>query len=139
MCNKHGDKRFSILAAARSTFHLNLLEAAYIKTRRSVLRRQKEFVYTHKLLIIMAFLFGLLLRFLQHFASAIICFSWFPNVQINHIKQLHTLECRSVVLNLFLPMDPFSLLFFLVDPFIAIGYKNNFLFTNINFKVLSKK
>ena len=32
-----------------------------------------------------------------------------------------------VVLNLFLPMNPFSLLFFLVDPFIAIGHKNNHL------------
>ena len=42
-------KRFSILAAARSSFHLNLLEAAYINTRRPVLCRQKEFVYTIKL------------------------------------------------------------------------------------------
>ena len=45
----YDNKRFSILAAARSSFHLNLLEAAYIKTRRPVLCRQKEFVYTLKL------------------------------------------------------------------------------------------
>ena len=29
----YDNKRFSILAAARSSFHLNILEAAYIKTR----------------------------------------------------------------------------------------------------------
>ena len=46
---KYDDKRLSILAAARSSFHLNLLEATYIKTRRPVLCRQKEFVYTLKL------------------------------------------------------------------------------------------
>ena len=45
----YDDKRFSILAAARSSFHLNLLEATYIKTRRPVLCRQKELVYTLKL------------------------------------------------------------------------------------------
>ena len=45
----YDNKRFSILAAARSSFHLNFLEAAYIKTRRPVLCRQKEFVYTLKL------------------------------------------------------------------------------------------
>ena len=45
----YDNKRFSILAAARSSFHLNLLEAAYFKTRRPVLSRQKEFVYTLKL------------------------------------------------------------------------------------------
>ena len=43
------NKRFSILATARSSFHLNLLQTAYIKTRRPVLCRQKEFVYTPKL------------------------------------------------------------------------------------------
>ena len=42
-------KRFSIFATVRSSFHLNLLEAAYIKTRRPVLGRQKEFVYALKL------------------------------------------------------------------------------------------
>ena len=45
----YDNKWFSILAAARSFFNLNLLETAYIKTRRSVLGRQKEFVYTLKL------------------------------------------------------------------------------------------
>ena len=45
----YDDKRFSILAAARSSCHLNLLEATYIKTRRPGLCRQKEFVYTLKL------------------------------------------------------------------------------------------
>ena len=45
----YDNKRFSILTAARSSFHLNLLEAAYIKTRRPGLCRQKEFVYTLKL------------------------------------------------------------------------------------------
>ena len=42
-------KRFSILTIARSSFHLNLLEAAYIKTQRPVLCRQKEFVHTLKI------------------------------------------------------------------------------------------
>ena len=45
----YDDKRFSILAAARSSFHLNLSEATYIKTQRPVLCRQKQFVYTLKL------------------------------------------------------------------------------------------
>ena len=45
----YDNKRFSILAAARSSFHLNLLEAIYINTRRPVLCRQKEFVFTLKL------------------------------------------------------------------------------------------
>ena len=45
----HNNKRFSFLATARSSFHLNLLEAAYIKTRRPVLCKQKEFVYALKL------------------------------------------------------------------------------------------
>ena len=44
----YDNKRFSILATARSSFHLNVLEAAYIKTRGLVLCRQKEFVYTLK-------------------------------------------------------------------------------------------
>ena len=43
------DKRFSILATARSSFHLNLLEAAYNRTQRPVSCRHKEFVYTLKL------------------------------------------------------------------------------------------
>ena len=47
----YDNKRFSILATARSSFHLNLLDldAVYIKTQRPVLCRQKEFVYTLKL------------------------------------------------------------------------------------------
>ena len=38
----YDNKRFSILAAARSSFHLNLLEAAYIKTWHPMLCRQKD-------------------------------------------------------------------------------------------------
>ena len=45
----YDSKQFSILAAACSSFHLDLLEAAYIKTRRPVLCRQREFVCTLKL------------------------------------------------------------------------------------------
>ena len=45
----YDNKRFSILATACSSFHLNPLEAAYIKTQRPALYRQKEFVYTLKL------------------------------------------------------------------------------------------
>ena len=41
--------------------------------------------------------------------------------------RLPGVRVKAVVLNLFLPMDPFSLLFFLVDSFIAIGDKNNHL------------
>ena len=47
--SNYDKKRFSIFAAARSSFYLNLLEAAYIKTRRPVLCRQKVFDYTLKL------------------------------------------------------------------------------------------
>ena len=44
------NKRFSVLAAARSSFYLlNLPDAVYITTQRSVLYRQKVFVYTPKL------------------------------------------------------------------------------------------
>ena len=45
----YDDKRFSILATARSSFHVYILEAAYIKTQRPMLCRQKEFVYALKL------------------------------------------------------------------------------------------
>ena len=45
----HDNKQFSILAASRISFHLNLVEAAYIKTRRPVLCRQKGFAYILKL------------------------------------------------------------------------------------------
>ena len=60
----YDNKRFSILAAARSSFHLNLLNAAYIKTRRPVLCEQKEFCLRSQTLSIIA-AFGLLLCFLQ--------------------------------------------------------------------------
>ena len=45
----YNDKRFKILAVARNSFHLCLLEATFIKTRHPVLCKQKEFVYTFKL------------------------------------------------------------------------------------------
>ena len=45
----YNDKRFKILAVARNSFHLCLLEATFIKTRHPVLCKQKEFVYTLKL------------------------------------------------------------------------------------------
>ena len=41
----YDDKRFSILDTACSSFHVNHLEAVYIKTPHTVLYRQKEFVY----------------------------------------------------------------------------------------------
>ena len=63
-CALNYDKRFSILATVRSSFHLHLLEIVYIKIQRPVLRRQKEFVYSQTLSLIVAFLVGLLLRFL---------------------------------------------------------------------------
>ena len=39
----YDNKRFSILATARSSFHLNLLEAVYIKTQRPTLCKQSLF------------------------------------------------------------------------------------------------
>ena len=45
----YNDKCFKILAVARNSFHLCLLEATFIKTKHSVLCKQKEFVYTLKL------------------------------------------------------------------------------------------
>ena len=45
----YDNKRFSILATASSSFRLNLLETAYIKTRQQTLCSQKEFVYALKL------------------------------------------------------------------------------------------
>ena len=45
----YNDKRFKILAVARNSFHLCLLEATFIKTRHPVLCKQKKFVYTLKL------------------------------------------------------------------------------------------
>ena len=45
----YNNKRFKILAVARNSFHLCLLEATFIKTKHPVLCKQKEFVYTLKL------------------------------------------------------------------------------------------
>ena len=42
VCN---DQQFSILAKARTPFHLAALEAAYITIHQRVLCRHKEFVY----------------------------------------------------------------------------------------------
>ena len=38
--------QFSILAKARSMFHLSVLKATYIKIRKPILCHQKEFVYS---------------------------------------------------------------------------------------------
>ena len=46
----YNDDQFSILDTARSLFHLSLLEASYTKVRRPDLCKQKEFVYTLKLI-----------------------------------------------------------------------------------------
>jgi len=43
--NNYKDQQFSILARARTAFHLSALEATYIKTLKPILYRQKEFVY----------------------------------------------------------------------------------------------
>ena len=46
-CAKHfNDAQFSILATARSLFHLSVLEATYINALQPILCRQKEFVYS---------------------------------------------------------------------------------------------
>ena len=45
-CN---DDQFSILDTARSSYHLSLFEASYIKVRRPNMCKQKEFVNTLKL------------------------------------------------------------------------------------------
>ena len=61
------NKRFPILAAARSSFHLNLLEAAYGISRpgvRCYADRKSLFTLSNSFSIIAALLFGLLLRFL---------------------------------------------------------------------------
>jgi len=44
--NHYNHQQFSILARARSAFHLSALEATYIKTFKSILCFQKEFVYS---------------------------------------------------------------------------------------------
>ena len=43
---QYSNDQFSILAKARSMFHLSVLEATYIKIRKPILCRQKEFVYS---------------------------------------------------------------------------------------------
>ena len=43
---QYSNNQFSILAKARSMFHLSVLEATYIKIRKTILCRQKEFVYS---------------------------------------------------------------------------------------------
>ena len=46
-CAKHyNDAQFSILATARASFHLSVLEATYINFLRPILCCQKEFVYS---------------------------------------------------------------------------------------------
>ena len=45
----YDNKPFSILVKARNSFHLNLLKAVYVETKRPVLCTEKEFVYTLKL------------------------------------------------------------------------------------------
>ena len=90
----HDNKRFSILATARSSFHLNLLEATYIKTQRSMLSRQKS-LFTlwnsfHKsrrfYLSSWCAFSGILLLGNLSLARYMIGLSWLPNVQINDVK-----------------------------------------------------
>ena len=68
------------------------------------MQTERVCLHSQTLSIIAAFLFGLMLRFLWHFAiaksffgalynaSAIIGLSWLINVQINHVKHLFTLD-----------------------------------------------
>ena len=44
------DRQFSILAQARTQFHLAALEAIFIKTQQPILCGQKEFVYSLQIL-----------------------------------------------------------------------------------------
>ena len=49
-CASHyNDDKFSILARARSLFHLSALEATFIKSLKPILCKQKEFVYSLRL------------------------------------------------------------------------------------------
>ena len=43
---QYSNDQFFILAKARSMFHLSVLEATYIKIRKPILCRRKEFVYS---------------------------------------------------------------------------------------------
>ena len=46
-CAKHfNDALFSILATAKSSFHLSVLEVTYINSLQPILCRQKEFVHS---------------------------------------------------------------------------------------------
>ena len=50
-CTAHyHDQQFSVLAKARTQFHLTALEAIFIKTQQLILCRQKEFVYSLQIL-----------------------------------------------------------------------------------------
>ena len=50
-CTAHyRDRQFSILAKARTRFHLAAVEAIFIKPQQPILRRQKEFVYSLQIL-----------------------------------------------------------------------------------------
>ena len=42
------DDNFRIIGQTRSSFHLGVLEAVYIKTQNPALRKQKEFVFSLK-------------------------------------------------------------------------------------------
>ena len=46
---EYNDNKFSILARARTSFHLSTLEATYLKTSKPNLCKQKEFVYDLKI------------------------------------------------------------------------------------------
>ena len=46
---EYNDGKFSILARGRTSFHLSTLEATYMKTSKSNLCKQKEFVYGLKI------------------------------------------------------------------------------------------
>ena len=49
-CAQHHDgSRFSILSQSRSPFHLSALESTFIKTSNPAFCRQKEFVYSLKI------------------------------------------------------------------------------------------
>ena len=46
----YNHETFSVLAKGRSSFHLCTLEATFIKTRKPILCRKKEFVYSLKVI-----------------------------------------------------------------------------------------
>ena len=47
--HEYNDNKFSILARGRTSFHLSTFEATYIKTSKSNLCEQKEFIYDLKI------------------------------------------------------------------------------------------